>query len=137
MESGTFIPFQPFITFRFAQVHFIDKALDVSDIGIGRIESDVVAVMLYHVLALVARNTAVVHHAPVGRTHVQPGFHIFSGNRCGFEDIIFEPEEIPIIRGGWYDRNGVFFSNSMDTNSLKSINIIKKGVVDSKNRNNF
>ena len=52
-------------------------------------------------------------------------------------DVIFEPEEIPIVRGGWYDRNGVFFSNSMDTTSLKSINIIKKGVVDSKNRNNF
>jgi hypothetical protein len=52
-------------------------------------------------------------------------------------DIIFEPEEIPIIRGGWYDRNGIFFSNSLDTSALKSINIIKKGVVDSKNRNNF
>jgi hypothetical protein len=52
-------------------------------------------------------------------------------------DIIFEPSEIPIIRGGWYDRNGVFFSNSLDTSGLKSLNIIKKGVVDSKNRNNF
>lgn len=51
-------------------------------------------------------------------------------------DIIFEPEEYPIIRGGWYDRNGVFFSNSLDTSGLKSINIIKKGVVDAKNRNN-
>lgn len=51
-------------------------------------------------------------------------------------DIIFEPEEYPIIRGGWYDRNGVFFSNSLDTSGLKSINIIKKGVVDAKNRSN-
>lgn len=51
-------------------------------------------------------------------------------------DIIFEPNEYPIIRGGWYDRNGVFFSNSLDTSGLKSINIIKKGVVDAKNRNN-
>lgn len=49
-------------------------------------------------------------------------------------DIVFEPFEIPIIRGGWYDRNGVYFSNTMDSTSLKSINIIKKGVVDSKNR---
>lgn len=49
-------------------------------------------------------------------------------------DIVFEPFEIPIIRGGWYDRNGIYFSNSMDSTSLKSINIIKKGVVDSKNR---
>jgi len=52
-------------------------------------------------------------------------------------DIIFTPNEIPIIRGGWYDRNGVFFSDSLDDMSLKSLNIIKKGVVDSKNRNNF
>jgi hypothetical protein len=52
-------------------------------------------------------------------------------------DIIFEPNEIPIVRGGWYDRNGVYFSNSLNDMSLKSINIIKKGVVDAKNRNNF
>jgi len=52
-------------------------------------------------------------------------------------DIVFEPNEIPIIRGGWYDRNGVYFSNSLNDMSLKSINIIKKGVVDAKNRNNF
>ncbi len=52
-------------------------------------------------------------------------------------DIIFEPNEIPIVRGGWYDRNGVFFSSNMDDMSLKSINIIKKGVADAKLRNNF
>lgn len=51
-------------------------------------------------------------------------------------DIIFEPEEIPIIRGGWYDRNGIFFSDEMESLGLKSINIIKKGVVDSRLRNN-
>ena len=51
-------------------------------------------------------------------------------------DIIFESTEFPIIRGGWYDRNGVYFSDDMDDSSLKSINIIKKGVVDAKNRNN-
>jgi hypothetical protein len=52
-------------------------------------------------------------------------------------DIIFEPSEIPIIRGGWYDRNGVYFSPNMNDMSLKSLNIIKRGVVDAKNRNNF
>ncbi len=51
-------------------------------------------------------------------------------------DIIFEPKEIPIIRGGWYDRNGIFFSDDMESMGLKSINIIKKGVVDAKLRNN-
>ncbi len=50
-------------------------------------------------------------------------------------DIIFEPKEIPIIRGGFYDRNGIYFSDDMESLGLKSINIIKKGVVDSKLRN--
>jgi hypothetical protein len=49
-------------------------------------------------------------------------------------DIIFEPNEIPIIRGGWYDRNGVYYSDDIDGNGLKSVNIIKKGTVDAKNR---
>jgi hypothetical protein len=49
-------------------------------------------------------------------------------------DIIFESNEIPVVRGGWYDRNGVFYSDNIDGGGLKSVNIIKKGVVDSKNR---
>lgn len=49
-------------------------------------------------------------------------------------DIIFEADEIPVIRGGWYDKNGVFYSDNIDGGGLKSVNIIKKGVVDSKNR---
>ena len=51
-------------------------------------------------------------------------------------DIIFEPQELPIIRGGWYDRNDIYFSDELSGSSLKSINIIKKGVVDSSLRNN-
>lgn len=51
-------------------------------------------------------------------------------------DIIFEPKEVPVVRGGWYDRNGIFFSDDMESQGLKSINIIKKGVVDSRLRNN-
>jgi hypothetical protein len=49
-------------------------------------------------------------------------------------DIIFEPSEIPIIRGGWVDRNSVYFSDNIDESGLKSVNIIKKGTVDAKNR---
>lgn len=49
-------------------------------------------------------------------------------------DIIFQPSELPIIRGGWYDRNGIFFSSNIDESGLKSINIIKKGTVDSSTR---
>jgi len=51
-------------------------------------------------------------------------------------DIIFEPKEVPVVRGGWYDRNGIFFSDDMESQGLKSINVIKKGVVDSRLRNN-
>jgi hypothetical protein len=51
-------------------------------------------------------------------------------------DIIFKSDEIPIIRGGWYDRNGIYFSDEMTSKGLKTINIIKKGVVDVKLRNN-
>jgi hypothetical protein len=49
-------------------------------------------------------------------------------------DIIFESNEIPVIRGGWYDRNGVYYSDGIDGNGLRSVNLIKKGSVDSKNR---
>lgn len=49
-------------------------------------------------------------------------------------DILFEPDELPIIRGGWYDRNNIYYSDDIDGNQMKSVNIIKKGKVDSKNR---
>jgi len=49
-------------------------------------------------------------------------------------DIIFDPSEIPVIRGGWYDRNNVYYSDNIDDKGLKSVNIIKKGTVDAKNK---
>jgi hypothetical protein len=49
-------------------------------------------------------------------------------------DIIFEPNEIPIIRGGWYDRNTIYYSDDIEDSGLKSINIINKGTVDSTHR---
>jgi hypothetical protein len=49
-------------------------------------------------------------------------------------DIIFEPNELPIIRGGWSDRNSLYYSDDIDSNGLKSVNIIKKGMVDVKNK---
>lgn len=50
-------------------------------------------------------------------------------------DIVFDPSEIPVIRGGFYDRNNVFYSDDIESNGFKAINIIKKGTVDAKNRN--
>lgn len=49
-------------------------------------------------------------------------------------DIVFEPSEIPIVRGGWYDRNNVYYSDNIDDKGLKSVNIIKKGTIDVKNK---
>lgn len=49
-------------------------------------------------------------------------------------DILFEPEEMPIIRGGWVNRDGTYYSADIETNGLKSVNIIKNGSVDSKKR---
>ncbi len=49
-------------------------------------------------------------------------------------DIIFESSDIPVIRGGWYDRNNVYYSDNIDDRGLKSVNIIKKGTIDAKNK---
>jgi hypothetical protein len=67
-----------------------------------------------------------------------PGYNPYSvsGLDPVLGDIIFEPNEIPVIRGGFYDRNKIYYSDSVDGNGLRSVNIIKKGTVDSKNRPN-
>ena len=49
-------------------------------------------------------------------------------------DILFEPNEVPIIRGGWYDRSNLYYSDNIDDKGLKSINIISRGTIDAKNR---
>lgn len=51
-------------------------------------------------------------------------------------DITFNSDEIPVIRGGWYDRNGNYYSDGVIGTGMKSVNIIKKGTIDSKNRPN-
>jgi hypothetical protein len=49
-------------------------------------------------------------------------------------DILFEPSEIPIIRGGWYDRSNFYYSPDLKDSGLKSVNIVRKGTVDSSKR---
>jgi hypothetical protein len=54
-------------------------------------------------------------------------------------DIVFESDELPIIRGGWENRNKTMygdFDNFSSDGGLKPINIIKNGTVDSKKRDN-
>ena len=43
-------------------------------------------------------------------------------------DIIIEKDEYAIIRGGWRDRKGIFYSESPSDNSLNSINIVFNGI---------
>ncbi len=54
-------------------------------------------------------------------------------------DIIFNADEIPVMRGNWYDRTGnTFFTDESPnkTSGLSSVNVIfQKGKVDPKNRN--
>jgi len=40
---------------------------------------------------------------------------------------------LPILRGSWYDRNGVYYNDVPSTNGLNSINIIWTGT----NENNI
>lgn len=65
-------------------------------------------------------------------TDYQPSTMIGLDSTLG--DIIFNEDEIPVIRGDWKDRNGVYYSDDIDSSGMKAINIIKKGTVDSKNR---
>jgi hypothetical protein len=41
-------------------------------------------------------------------------------------DIIFEPEEIPVLRGDWYSSQGIYYSDDIEGNQMKAVNIIKK-----------
>jgi len=52
-------------------------------------------------------------------------------------DIVFNPSDIPIIRGGFYDRNNIYYSDDIESSGLKSVNIIKKGTVDIKNKSHI
>lgn len=47
-------------------------------------------------------------------------------------DILFEPNEIPIIRGGWSDRNGFFFNDDINSSTGRAVNLIKQGTRDVK-----
>jgi hypothetical protein len=44
-------------------------------------------------------------------------------------DILFEPNEVPVIRGGWYDRNSNYYSDDINSNVLKTVNIVNIGTV--------
>jgi len=45
-----------------------------------------------------------------------------------FNDIIIAKNELPIIRGGWSDRYGNSYENTIDTKNLGSLNILIKDI---------
>jgi len=47
-------------------------------------------------------------------------------------DIVVENDELPVLRGSWYDRNGVYYNDVPSTNGLNSINIIWTGTNENK-----
>lgn len=46
-----------------------------------------------------------------------------------FGDIVIGLNELPIIRGGWEDREGVFYSTDIKSNNVSSINIVIDEVI--------
>jgi hypothetical protein len=49
-------------------------------------------------------------------------------------DILFESNEIPVIKGGWYDRNDIYYSDDINSSGLKSVNVFYQSTVDSSQR---
>jgi len=47
-------------------------------------------------------------------------------------DIMVNKDELPVLRGGWYDRNGLYYNDVPSTNGLSSINIIWTGTNENK-----
>jgi hypothetical protein len=43
-------------------------------------------------------------------------------------DIIAEKNEFAVLRGGWYDRNGIYYNDVPILNGLSTINIVWTGV---------
>lgn len=43
-------------------------------------------------------------------------------------DVIIEKDEYAIVRGGWLDRKGVWYDENVDSEGLKSINVIFNGI---------
>jgi len=46
-----------------------------------------------------------------------------------FGDIVIQQNEIPIIRGGWYDRFGNLYEEGLSDSDFSSINVIVKSVI--------
>lgn len=91
----------------------------------------------YHKEAIINLQNQMSQYADPGSTPLAP-LNYQSNTTLGIDpilgDILFEASEIPIIRGGWSNRNDMMYDADINSSGLKSVNIIKKGVVDVKNK---
>jgi hypothetical protein len=46
-----------------------------------------------------------------------------------FGDIVIGLNELPLVRGGWYDRFGNYYEDGLNTGEFSSLNIIIKDVI--------
>jgi hypothetical protein len=90
----------------------------------------------YHKSMILEMQNQLNMYAETGQARQLPNYD--SATTLGLDpilgDILFEPEEMPIIRGGWLNRENTYYSSDIESNGLKSVNIIKKGSIDPKNR---
>jgi hypothetical protein len=49
-------------------------------------------------------------------------------------DILFDANEIPVIKGGWSDRNDIYYSDDINASGLKSVNVFYQSTVDASRR---
>lgn len=90
----------------------------------------------YHKEMQLAMQNQLTKYADTGTARQLPNYDptLTLGMDPILGDILFEPEEMPIIRGGWKNRDDAYYSADIESNGLKSVNIIKNGTVDTKKR---
>jgi len=90
----------------------------------------------YHKEMKLAMENQLTKYANTGTARQLPDYNpsLTLGIDPVLGDILFEPEEMPIIRGAWRNRDDVYYSSDIESNGLKSVNIIKNGTVDSRKR---
>ena len=46
-----------------------------------------------------------------------------------FGDVVIGLNELPLVRGGWYDRFGNYYEDGLNSGEFSSLNIIVKDVI--------
>jgi hypothetical protein len=73
-------------------------------------------------LSFVSKTDEDFYRAGVTPTSTQSGLDEFGDIKIGYN-------EMPLLRGGWYDRYNNYYEDTIDDNVLSSVNIIIKEVI--------